>query len=68
MTTINVSEGCTAPPPPVTPGTFHLRVWFTGAADAGHVTGPFATRESAERAMVAALHRDSVIRIELTEG
>lgn len=69
MTTINVNEAScpAAPPTPSTPGTFTLRAWYTGPADAGHVSGPFATRESAERAMTAMLYRENVIRVELTQ-
>lgn len=57
--TLNVHESeCSSPPP--TPGVFNVRVTYIGPADSGHVSGPFSTKEAAEKAVIAALTRAEV--------
>lgn len=56
---ITVNEAATELPPP-TPGVFNVRVKYTAQQDDGHITGPFGTREAAEKAAIAALARAEV--------
>lgn len=57
--TLNVHEAeCSSPPS--TPGVFNVRVKYTAQQDDGHLTGPFGTREAAEKAAIAALGRAEV--------
>lgn len=53
--------------PPVTAGTFNVRVRFNDT-DAGQVSGPFASRESAEAFAQKAMCRDGVLRVEIEEA
>ena len=46
--------------PPSTPGVFNVRVKYLNTQDAGHLSGPFGSREAAERAAVAAMSRAEV--------
>lgn len=56
---ITVNEAASETPPP-TPGVFNVRVKYLNAQDAGHVSGPFGTKEAAEKAVIAALTRAEV--------
>jgi hypothetical protein len=56
---ITVNEAACETPPP-TPGVFNVRVTYIGPADSGHVSGPFSTKEAAEKAVIAALTRAEV--------
>jgi hypothetical protein len=57
--TLTVYEGGCATPPP-TPGTFQVRAKYKQMADAGHLYGPFASREAAEACALALAGRESV--------
>ena len=56
---LTVNENA-APAPAVTPGAFQVRAFYT-ETDAGHVFGPFSTKESAEQCAVTLAARSGVI-------
>lgn len=62
-TTIHLNEGC-----PQTPGTYHVRAFYEGAPDAGHLYGPFASRERAEQAALALAARAGVLKALIEEA
>lgn len=59
--TINEASGTT---PSSTPGTYNVRAKYT-ETDAGHVFGPFSTREKAEECLVTLSARTGVITAEI---
>lgn len=61
-TTVNVNESC-----PVTPGTFNVRAHYS-EVDAGHVYGPFASREAAERCVLTLAARAGVVKATVEGG
>lgn len=67
MTTININDdcGCKASAP-TTPGVFYVRLFFKSMTDAGHVSGSFSTRESAERFAAIAASRADVLKAIIT--
>lgn len=52
--------------PPVTAGTFNVRVHFN-ETDAGQLSGPFKSRESAEAFAQKAMCRSDVLSINIEE-
>lgn len=62
--TVNVSE-CDAS---CTPGTFLVRAYYSGAPDDGHLWGPFASREAAEKCAHNLALREGVIKAVIEEG
>lgn len=67
MATINISENCGCNTQnPTTPGVFYVRLFFKNLVDAGHVSGPFHTRESAERFAAIAASRTDVQKALIT--
>ena len=63
---ITVNEAAVAPPP-ATPGTFHVRAFYN-ETDAGHLTGPFSTREKAEECAVALASKPGVLKAVVEGG
>ena len=56
--TINEAPGAT---PPVTPGSYQVRAFYS-ETDAGHVYGPFGTREQAEATLTVLAARSGVVK------
>lgn len=48
-------------PPPTTPGNFSVRARYQNQLDAGHLYGPFSTREAAERCVLVLSSRTDVL-------
>lgn len=46
---VTVNETCSSTPPPSPPGAWRVRAFYLTQQDAGHVYGPFSSREAAER-------------------
>jgi len=58
---LNVTVNEAAPSPPAsTPGNYQVRARYT-ETDAGHIFGPFSTKETAEQCAVTLAARDGVI-------
>lgn len=57
---LNVTVNEAASSPPSTPGTFHVRAFYS-ETDAGHLFGPFGTREAAEECALNLAARPGVI-------
>lgn len=62
---LTVNEGGSSPP--VTPGTFNVRAFYS-ETDAGHLFGPFGTREAAEQCAVVLAGREGVIKVIIEGG
>lgn len=65
---LTVNEGA-CPPPAPTPeaGVFHVRAFYT-ETDAGHLFGPFGTREAAEACANTLAGRTDVVKAVIEEG
>jgi hypothetical protein len=63
---ITVNEAASTPPPN-TPGTFHVRAHYT-ETDAGHLFGPFATKEAAENCATVLAAREGVVKATIEEA
>lgn len=58
---VSVYETGSPAPPASTPGTFNVRAFYT-ETDAGHLYGPFSTREKAEECAVTLSARTDVVK------
>lgn len=62
---LTVNEGGTCPQP-ATPGVFHVRAFYTETT-AGHLFGPFGTREAAEACANVLAGRSDVVKATIEE-
>ncbi len=63
----NLTVNEPAAPPPSTPGTFNVRAFYN-ETDAGHLFGPFSTKEAAEQCVLALAARAGVINVTIEGG
>lgn len=64
---LTVNEGSCPPAPAPTPGTYHVRAFYT-ETDSGHLFGPFGTREAAEQCATVLAARSGVIKAVVEGG
>lgn len=64
---LTVNESCGGSTSAPITGTFYVRAFYT-EIDAGHLSGPFGTKQAAEQAVVALLARTGVVKATIEEG
>jgi hypothetical protein len=53
---------------PVTLGTYHVRAFYVGQQDSGHLFGPYGTRQAAEQCALVLSGRANVEKATIEEG